>query len=398
MAELVHKKGANQFFSGHLDIPSDFLDWKGVQDVYIKMHDYSNECIHLSFVPPNEYNLVFLQHTQSMSRNGSNLVPISNKHHLETWPLPDPYTSFSKNQSSGGKLLFSEKVWTWPGNQVVPSSYSRPCKWVFDWGRHRRRLLGKFPFTRTYSGGDHISTKSFSLGNASFLICTTEPWPTGKHTIHIRNFGWHEMTLDRDILFPCQTWPNKGDHILFIAFDMERSLLCQSSSCQMSNCNCQISCHVDAGCHPGESVSMSRCMKKIGLRCTPLNECGMSHLPKRRVWKITFVLGLVIRAMDVPSYFLGGEFLSTHSQMEPVIITLPNKYHSSTKHPFQTKKIWNYLLANDWVTTTSCAKALSNQNSQFFLLGLSLVISCASATAPPARENCPCGRLHVFPV
>ena len=34
------------------------------------------------------------------------------------------------------------------------------------------------------------------------------------------------MTLDRDILFPCQTWPNKGDHILFIAFDLERSLLC----------------------------------------------------------------------------------------------------------------------------------------------------------------------------
>ena len=27
-----------------MDIPSDFLDWKGVQDVYIKMHDYSNEC------------------------------------------------------------------------------------------------------------------------------------------------------------------------------------------------------------------------------------------------------------------------------------------------------------------------------------------------------------------
>ena len=187
MAELAHRKrGQTDFFSGNVNIPSGF--WTG-KSIYI--------CL-------------FCLQINTKTRT---LIP----------PFPD--CAFQKRYGL---------AWEPSSSIIILTALSSH---FLIGGRYTGRLLGKLPFTRTFSGWSHFHT----FISQYFLLAKRNHDQQEKHTIHIQNFVLHEMTLNGGIyiytvyiykcFLPCQAWPNKGDHIISIAFDLRCSLLCQSMSC-----------------------------------------------------------------------------------------------------------------------------------------------------------------------
>ena len=108
----------------------------------------------------------------------------------------------------------------------------------------------------------------------------------------------------------------------------------------MTNVKLQLSNLVSCGCR----LSSRRICVNVAMYeedwATVHSSQRMWHVapPKKKSLEDYFRLGSRNQGNGCASYFLGGEFLPTHSQMEPVIITLRTKYPSSTKHPFPTNK------------------------------------------------------------
>lgn len=205
MAELAHRKrGQTHFFSGNVNIPSGF--WTG-KSIYI--------CL-------------FCLQINTKTRT---LIP----------PFPD--CAFQKRYGL---------AWEPSSSIIILTALSSH---FLIGGRYTGRLLGKLPFTRTFSGWSHFHT----FISQYFLLAKRNHDQQEKHTIHIQNFVLHEMTLNGGIYNIYFSHAKHGltKEITFLLLLLICDALCYANPC---HAKCQIcSCQVPTSCGRSAKAKLRLC-------------------------------------------------------------------------------------------------------------------------------------------